>query len=496
MTFNPAIQSENYKKCLSERTVQSIVECRFPQTDDIGEILAVYPQVSLSSAEVSSGRINYGGRLICTVIYTDDNGKFCRMQKGVEFTHYCDDDGFAPAQTALCLLNCEKIQLKRDGSSIVISAVIEADLYVYGNCERVYLSGADGAVCKTENITLFSTVNFSGESEIEDEFDADSVVDILVPSAKAFVLRAVCGSGEINVEGEIHLDILAMRGNSPVSFERNVSYKATVPCEASVLAENCTCFAEVKDVNVNATVNEERGKCEVAVVATLGFSGVFSERTEVPAVVDAFCTENETSIAFAEEECEICDGIKTYNERIFGICSTKSKTDYTCNFKATALPRVDYNYNVEQNMIEGAVCALLLYEQNGEDKSTEITLPFAFKLNGVNPEKGEEACIRICANGVSVRRKSEGECEAEAVLKIYVSVIKKQTCRYICELRQGEKLEELTSAISVYMPSHGDTLWDISKKLKKSPQEVSSCNPDLSFPLSGEERIVIYRQKT
>jgi hypothetical protein len=64
----------------------------------------------------------------------------------------------------------------------------------------------------------------------------------------------------------------------------------------------------------------------------------------------------------------------------------------------------------------------------------------------------------------------------------------------IKSLQEGEDKKVNTSAISVYACNKGDTLWDISKRLGVSEDDVLKTNKDLEFPLSGEERIVIYRE--
>lgn len=50
------------------------------------------------------------------------------------------------------------------------------------------------------------------------------------------------------------------------------------------------------------------------------------------------------------------------------------------------------------------------------------------------------------------------------------------------------------SAISVYIPAEGEDLWTVSKKLNACPEAIMQYNPDLTFPLTGGERILIYRQ--
>ena len=81
MSLSTQCATGAYTGCVSVIKSQSIVEIRF-SGQEIGEIIAVYPQVSLAQCEASNGRVNYGGRLICTVVYTDADNKLCRMQIG------------------------------------------------------------------------------------------------------------------------------------------------------------------------------------------------------------------------------------------------------------------------------------------------------------------------------------------------------------------------------------------------------------------------------
>jgi hypothetical protein len=60
---------------------------------------------------------------------------------------------------------------------------------------------------------------------------------------------------------------------------------------------------------------------------------------------------------------------------------------------------------------------------------------------------------------------------------------------------QGE-IAPNDNAFSVYIPYKGEDLWSISKRIGISPDEVVACNPELDFPLTGDERILVYRQKT
>lgn len=488
MSFSTQYQTGTYTRRIAVIKSQSIVEIRF-SGQEAGEAVAVYPQVCLTSCEISSGRANYGGRLVCTLVYADGEGKLCRIQKGAEFSHYADDDCLAPAQRSLCTLACEKAQLKRDGSNWLVAVVVGAEISVFAADERNILTSADGAVVKRENAKLYSAVTFTGESEVEDDFDCNAE-DVLVPAADVLVLDSVCRAGAVEVNGEIYLSLLAIRGGSPVSLDRIVPFKCEIACADALLARKAFCRAEIKDLSVTAKVNEDSGKCGVEVVARLAFSGRYFEEEEIPLVLDAFSKDCRLNLNYAEEQAAPCTEIKVYSERINGLCAAKAKLDYTCAFLAAALPKAEFAHT--QNGIEGSVSATLLYEQNGEIRSTEVNLPFAVTLNGLG-EHCDGISVAVC--GLNIRQRSEGECEAEATLKIAAAECENKWVKYVSDAAEGESVIPRDSAVSVYVPAAGDDLWETAKKLCQSPEEIEATNPELTFPLTGKERILIYRPK-
>lgn len=189
-----------------------------------------------------------------------------------------------------------------------------------------------------------------------------------------------------------------------------------------------------------------------------------------------------------------CSDTKVYSERVTGLAATKSKLTYDCKFLAAALPQAECAFNDRTNCVEGAVNTVLIYEQNGEIKSTQVSLPFSVMLNGV-AEEGQTVVEDVAVCGVSVRLKAEGEAEAEATLKISATVSDVVKQKYLSQMEEGDAVEVCDCAVSVFLPTAGDGLWEVAKKLKKSPEEVAACNAELNFPLSGKERILIYRGK-
>lgn len=486
MSLTVRNQTGIYTRLLKTLYSQSIVEIKFGE--ETGETVSVSPQISTLSCETDSGRANYSGRLVCTLVYSED-GKLCRVQKGAEFSHFADDEELAPAHRGLCTLAIERLNVRREGSYVVVSCVVSARIDVFAQTERTLLTLAEGAEVRKENVRLSHAVPFSGGGEVEDEFDCNAV-DVLAPSAHALVLDCSCRAGSVEVSGEIYLSLLAVRENSPVGLERVIPFRCELACEEALLQKKAVCRAEVQDINVTAKVNEDRGRCEVEAVISLVFTGAYTDDEETSCITDAFSCDRELTAEFSDESCLSCTGYKTFTEHIGGLCSTKAKLDYTCAFLAAADPRVEYSLNGAN--LEGSAEATLVYEQNGEIRSTRISLPFAFPLNGM----GECGSIDVAVSGVSVRQRTEGNCEAEAVLKISAADCERLTARYITALSEGAEVPPCDSAVSVYIPDAGDGLWETAKKLRRPEADVTASNPRLTYPLTGKERIVIYRPKT
>lgn len=91
----------------------------------------------------------------------------------------------------------------------------------------------------------------------------------------------------------------------------------------------------------------------------------------------------------------------------------------------------------------------------------------------------------MAVNNISVRQRAEGECEAEAVLKITAEVSSPAECGYIAELTDGEDGVQAPCAITVLVPDRGETLWSAAKRLHLTPEELAEACRGTSFPVEG-----------
>ena len=499
MAVSPKYEKYEYTAQGANLRSQSIVECRLSDWSD-HTILAVRPSVVLSGAEVVSGEVRYGGKLYFSVVAAAEDGTIVGAERGAEFSHKADCESAAPVQKADVFLKVEKTEIRQDGRSIILSAIVTAEISLYVPAQLEYLGGGSGVVCDFLPARCQSVIRARGSAEIEEEFDTDYVGDVLLHSEEVCLTRVFAAAGSIDVSGEINLGVVAKREgeNEIVSYERMIPFRAEIPCDEAVSGMACQARVNVTQVNVSAVCEEDKNRCRILAQITLDICGKVYRSEEIVLPRDVFvpgyvCAHEKKKLRFSEPVCAF-----TATERIGGTAAIDRKVDFSCALQASALARAEVAAIALDGEItaEGVIHAVVFYKDSaGAENCVKVSLPFSFPVRSDRARRGmhAEVCALVC--GVAVRQKTEGELEAEGTLKLFVTLETEEEAEYVGGLTVGQPQAESQSAIGVYVPSAGDTLWETAKKLGKQPEEVQKANPELTFPLSGKERIIVYRKK-
>ncbi len=499
MSVSGKYEKANYIAAGKKFSSQSIVECRLADWAE-NNILAVSARAVFGGAEILPGEVRYGGRLYFTVLAATPDGAVISGERGAEFSHRAECEAAAPAHTADVSLRVEKVEVKRDGRTLVLSAILTADIGLFVPAEISYLTGGDGVVCDFKPVRMTQIYACRGEAEIEEEFDTDYVGDVLAHSETVCVNRVLASAGAIEVSGEINLGILAKKeGESDtVSYERLIPFRAEIPCEEAV--SGCGASAEVcvRSVNINAACDEDKNRCRIVAEFSLDLRGRVYRGENVQMPADAFCPGFSDTVE--RQEIAVCEPVAacTATERIAGTAAISGSIDFACAMQAIAFGGCQAAAVADEGEIraEGVVYAtVLMKDGEGFARSVEMSLPFAFPVKCDRAKKGYFVSVSALACGISARQKKEGELEAECALKLYFTLYASESASAVTRIEAGDPIPVSDAAVSVYIPCAGDGLWDVSKKLGKAPDEVRRTNADLEFPLTGSERILIYRQK-
>ncbi len=473
-------------------TAQTAVECRFG--GEVTLVLAAHAVATLSGVEAGNGEVRYFGKVLFSVVYEDAEKHVCRAEKGVEFSSKMVSEEVYPALTARGKIVLDNLSVRREGASVYFTALLGAEVNLFGEQKFEYVTDGD-FICRRERVGLVCAHLCGGEAEAEDEFETEFIGDILFHSETVNVTSVVCETGFVRAEGEINLGILALRGeNALVSFERLIPFRAEIPCEQSSFGASAEVQVCVSNAIVRAEADEERGKCNISVQLALSVEGCLYEEIMLDGVTDAFSRHHELTLTAINQTCMGAGEIVRVTERVSGKAALSSPVDFSDTLQAVTLQRAeaDLAKEGETTRVEGVIMAsLLVLGADGCHRGIEMSLPFSVP---VQTEGERQVSVLVC--GTSARQKQEGEIEVEATLKICVQSRKEKSFSLVTSAEEGEPLNLSDSAISVYVPCVGDGLWELSKRLNKSPEEVMESNPDLKFPIREGERVVVYRKKS
>ena len=492
-SMKPEYQSYRYTGEVCRLKSQSIVECRLPGSE-IGSILAVQANAVATECGCADGEVRYGGKVLLCVVYEDADRKVCRMERGAEFFHKAEENAVTPACFAKALLSVENVTHRREGSGLYISVIVGAELPVYGGKQIEYLCGGEDVCAKTEKIVVCNTVCVSGETEAEDEFEADYMGDILLHSENAVATLVTASAGELTIEGELNLNVCVLKSDAGVcTYERILPIKMVIPTEEAFGHVFASARLRVSSAQLTATVDEEKGKSKVVFAYTLSADCFLASKAEIEVVADAFSTGSELLLTRANDGGRYLTRQTKCTERVSGVAALAPSIDGEYALQAVLLPRAETVCKKTEKgfELEGAVLAeVLLVSADGYHKTCTLSLPFAFPVEA----DGEELEADCIVSGLNIRRKNGGETEAEATLKICLRSYARQEWTYISEAREGEAIEESDAAISVFLPRAGEDLWQVAKRLGRAPEELQKSNPNLQFPVKEGERIFVYRQ--
>ncbi|MBQ8320674.1 MAG: DUF3794 domain-containing protein [Clostridia bacterium] len=473
---------------------QSVVECRLPALE-VAKVLNVDGVATLLDSTCENGEVKYSGKLLLTVLYEDAEGKINRAERGAEFYHKAEGEKIAPAHFAVGSIDVTNISVRREGSSVFIAATCLSSFAVYGRKEVRYLAGGEGLALKKEEGAFTRVVPASVTFEEEDDFETEYAEGVLSHTERTFVTAAVCSHGQVEVSGEIGLGLCILKRDGTLcAYERLIPFSAQVPCDEAAPLTPADAAVRVTETLVTVQADEDKGTARIGVNLTLHADVKAFVKEDAVLCVDAYSPSFEVTIEKQNEVGRYLTNEKIFTERI--VCQPLFTTpiEEGARFKAVVSPTATVTSSVggEAAQVEGVIEAKLLCEEEGGGYACkEFSMPFVARL----PIRCEEVEVEALACGVGVRRRAGGETEAEATLKLRVKAFERKETAFICSLEEGEAREENDAAISVYLPKAGDDLWTTAKRLSQFPEDFEKCNEGLSFPLRGDERLLIYRQK-
>ena len=213
---------------------------------------------------------------------------------------------------------------------------------------------------------------------------------------------------------------------------------------------------------------------------------------EAEVVADMFMLANEVEMERTQAQFR-CFGKTAYtSEKIHGTASLGDRPE------ADAVVAVPYARcfvakaeTAESGAtVEGVLNADVVYTDESGLNSVRAEVPFSLDIDGEFGDGVKAFCV---VEKVAAKVRRGGEIEIDATVGILLTSYRTATVEYISSVTLGEEKEQNTSALSLYIASDGDEMWDVCKALTATPEEIMQQNPSLSTPLAEGERVIFFR---
>ncbi len=492
--------SQNVEKILVDDSIilknQNVVECKVNVEEDaIQNVLSILGKTHLTKVECGEKELKYEGKALFTLLYKFD-GEVKSQEVGVEYGFKFYDDKILQGNQVdgdVFLKDCEI-------KSVNGVSQVTATLCFLGKIDKQnkieYIASCENAVVKNKEMeisSLLKTIN--SEFKIEDEEELNySIKNILQHTENVVVKSVECGIGVAIVEGEVEIELLVapLNDSGIVKEMKVVPFRVEIESQDISTSTPCSVNCLISESLFKVFVDEAKNKSVVAIELTLITKCKVYETKNYTYADDMYSLDYELSL--------VKNNLQTYKINNYVVESQKVngeipfEEDESLNFiTCIRYKKQDISYALEDNKltITGVLlCKALFKNKDNEYIIKESILPFTSDFVIRNQIEGE-VLVNVSNFSCNVVKNA---IKYQFILNVsYLSVEKCNNC-VIINVLENEKRQKSQSGISVYIPNEGDSLWDVLKALGESEEDILKNNPTLEFPLSGDERIIIYRE--
>jgi len=492
-----------YTKKLNKLNFSSLISVAIDSNVNIKTILNAHAYLFDEKVECGSGKAILTGRLGLKVLYIDTDG----ISNTLTDTQAISENIIDSAITSDSLININNQVLvtniiSSDGvlkvnCDVSITPVMYFNLPLINRCEQNENSVLKKSEVQTISISNFINSNFEYTTNFETK---DTISKILCIDTYFAPANIEAKEGSIYVEGKLHTDLL---------YETNENDKPTKKClrdtfnlTTEIPAENISVDSildlsfKIDKSKENITTEIEDDNSIITIVNSIKVCGVSLKSVNIELVDDVFNTKNELELNTSERDFMHANKSYYFQEKIFGEIALSDKEpaidDVISNLNIT--PEITNSYIKNGTLhFEGIISSHLCFiDENQECIHKQIELPFVLNSK-VEMEELLDTHAQIDMLDCKVKVKRGTIVEFEYDVEICLNVYSKERKKMIDGISIGKEFNLGGYDYQIYLAKQGETMWELCKRIKISPEKLTQTNKNLPPVMNGGERIIIKR---
>jgi len=472
-------------------------------TESVKKVLSVLASPTITDYSAVKDNLKYTAKVCFFVVYTDGDGVVRKTECANTVEGAIAINGLEEGEKIRLSSKVEKAQPDLNGLNLNLNAVLSVTAVKRDKVVINTLTGGEGLYyCEEERRVEKDFGERDGEYRIEEEFEIDGEVqEVLSHGAKVAISATQCGVGSVIVDGQIFLTVIALQKSQRCSIikeTRTLPFRMEIEHPDAMPTMSAFAFATERSVKTEVLVDQETGKSTVKASLSIGFTGCAYSTDTVSFATDAFSVEKHIALEKSVSEYYLRKEMRTVTEPQVLRASVENLPIGTTVLAVGAenLEIIEVQANGCGATLTGEYsCTAYLSDAEGELITMRLSAPIEKKFENLFADgDGVAECKAVVEKGVArIVSATEMEVETQIILTVYPE--ERAQASFVSDLSVTGDKESNPHAISVYIPEEGEELWSLAKRLNTCPQALVETNPELTFPLTGKERIVVYRQK-
>lgn len=492
-----------YAKNLNKLNFSSLISVPINSNVNVKTILNVDSYIFDEKVECGNGKAIITGKLGVKVLYIDTDNISNIVNDSQSFSETFVDESI----TSDCFINIS--------NASVVGNVLSSDKTLKINCDvnispTLYLnlalntsnSSFENMIVKKNEIstnTIACNVDTSFEYATNIE-TKENVTKILCYDAY-FTPSSLTSYDEYAVvEGKLYSKLLFESASDDESVIKEICDTFNLKSEINIPNITKDCLTDfnfsIDKSKENISTEIEDGNNIITISHNIKVNGVCIKSISIDLIDDMYSVDNEIEISTSKRDYTKNMQTEFVTDNISG--------EITLDDNETAIDDIISNININAEItnhylkdnnlyLEGIISSHIIYiDENKEIKHKPIDLPFVINTKiKIDQLDCIHSCINILDNKIKVKRGTV--IEFDYSVSIMINIYQKDTKDIIDNMVIGKPLDYSTVDYQIFIAKPNESVWDLCKRIKISPDDISKYNKNLPLIMEGGEKIVIKR---
>ena len=492
-----------YAKNLNKLNFSSLISVPINSNVNVKTILNVDSYIFDEKVECGNGKAIITGKLGVKVLYIDTDNISNIVNDSQSFSETFVDESI----TSDCFINIS--------NASVVGNVLSSDKTLKINCDvnispTLYLnlalntsnSSFENMIVKKNEIstnTIACNVDTSFEYATNIE-TKDNVTKILCYDAY-FTPSSLTSYDEYAVvEGKLYSKLLYESASDDESVIKEICDTFNLKSEINIPNITKDCLTDfnfsIDKSKENISTEIEDGNNIITISHNIKVNGVCIKSVSIDLIDDMYSVDNEIEISTSKRDYTKNMQTEFVTDNISG--------EITLDDNETAIDDIISNININAEItnhylkdnnlyLEGIISSHIIYiDENKEIKHKPIDLPFVINTKiKIDQLDCIHSCINILDNKIKVKRGTV--IELDYSVSIMINIYQKDSKEIIDNMVIGKPLDYSTVDYQIFIAKPNESVWDLCKRIKISPDDISKYNKNLPLIMEGGEKIVIKR---